>query len=91
MSNGANNARRCYRGMRVRPSGSVPTNATMTGGTAIRGSFRANGSPPMSAQSAGRNSHRTKTQNTVPEHVSTLPDDHNQQRRDAAFFMGKNQ
>ena len=75
--------------MRGKPSGSVLTNVEMTGGTAIRVSFRENGSPPLSARFAGRVSRRTKRQNTVPEHVSTHQGDHNQQRRKAAFFMEK--
>ena len=73
--------------MHGRPSDSVLTNAAMTGGTAIRPSFRANGSPLMSVRFAGRGSHRTNRQNTVPEHVSTHQDDHNHKRRRAAFFI----
>jgi len=45
--------------------------------TAIMASFRANGSPPLSARFAGKVSHRTNRQNTVPEHVSTRQDNHN--------------
>ena len=87
MSVDANSAGRRCRRMRGRPSASVLTNAAMTGGTAIRASFRANGSPPLSVRYAGRASHRTNRQNTVPEHVSTNQDDHNHQRHVAAFFI----
>ena len=73
--------------MRGRPSGSVLTNAVMTGGTAIRGSSRANGLPPLYARFVGRVSHHTNRQNTVQEHVSTHQGDHNQQRRKAAVFI----
>ena len=73
--------------MRGRPSGSVPTIAAMTGGTAIRTSFRVNGSPPLSARFAERVSDRTSRQNTVPERVSTHQDNHNHERRNAAFFV----
>ena len=73
--------------MRGRPSDSVLTNAVMTGGIAIRASFRGNGSSLLSARFAGRVSRRTKRQNTVPEHVSTHQGDHNQQRRKAAVFI----
>ena len=73
--------------MRGKPSGSVLTNVEMTGGTAIRVSFRENGSPPLSARFAGRASHLTNRQNTVPEHVSLHQDDHNYQRHVAAFFV----
>ena len=75
--------------MHGRPSDSVLTNAAMTGGTAIRASSRANGLLPLSARYAGRVSHRTNRQNTVPEHVSTNQDDHNHQRHIAAFFVGE--
>ena len=87
MSGGAHSARRCCRRTREGPNASAHTNAAMTGGTAIWTSFRVNGSPPLSAQFAGKNSHRTNRQNTVPEHVSTHQDVHNQQRYVAAFFV----
>ena len=87
MSGVANSARRCCRRMRERPSVSVLTNAAMSGGTAIRASFRGNGSSLLSARYAGRASHRTNRQNTVPEHVSTNQDDRNHQRYVAAFFI----
>ena len=89
MSGVANSARRCCRRMRERPSDSVVTNAAMTGGTAIRASSRANGLLPLSARFAGRASHLTNRQNTVPEHVSTHQDDHNHQRHVAAFLWLK--
>ena len=89
MSDGANSARRCCRRMFGKPSASVLTSAVMTGGTAIRANFRVNGSPALSVRSAGGGSHRTKTQNTVPEHVFTHRGDHNHQRQKAAFFIGK--
>ena len=87
MSGGVNSARRRCRSMHGRPSASVPTSAVMIGGTAIRARFRENGSPPLSARFAGRASHLTNSQNTVPEHVSTHQDDHNHQRHVAAFFV----
>ena len=87
MPEGVNSAKGCCLRMREGPSGSVLTNVAMTGGMAIGVSFRANGSPHLSARFAGRDSHRTKTQNTVPEHVSTHQDDHNHQRHVAAFFV----
>ena len=89
MPGGANNARRCSRRMRERPGGSVPTNATMTGGTAIRACFRANGTPPMSARFVGRNSLRTKKHNTVPKYVSTHQGEHNHKQHNADFFIAK--
>ena len=72
MSGGADSAGWGCRRTHVRPS----TCAAMTGAAVIRRSFRVNGSSPVSARFAERDSHRTKTRNAVPAHVPARQGDH---------------